>query len=94
MQGSHQERGIFDSWFPRALTLACLLALLGPVQGSMAETQADPPPNVILIIGDGMDDQQITIARNYLVGSNGKLTLDGLPVRSTAQVLTVDESDP
>ena len=94
MQGSHQERGIFDSWFPRALTLACLLALLGPVQGSMAETQADPPPNVILIIGDGMDDQQITIARNYLVGSNGKLTLDALPVRSTAQVLTVDESDP
>ena len=29
--------------------------------------------SVILIIGDGMDDHQITIARNYLVGSRGKL---------------------
>jgi alkaline phosphatase len=47
--------------------------------------------NVILIIGDGMDNHQITIARNYLVGSRGKLTLDQLPLRSTAQVLTVDD---
>ena len=46
--------------------------------------------NVILIIGDGMDDHQVTIARNYLVGSRGKLTLDQLPLRSTAQVLSVD----
>jgi alkaline phosphatase len=47
-----------------------------------------------LIIGDGMDDQQITIARNYLVGSAGRLTLDGLPFRAAVQVLTVDENDP
>jgi alkaline phosphatase len=50
--------------------------------------------NVILIIGDGMDNHQITIARNYLVGSRGKLTLDQLPHRSTAQVLTVDDENP
>lgn len=50
--------------------------------------------NVILIIGDGMDDHQITIARNYLVGSRGKLTLDQLSLRSTAQVLTVDDENP
>ena len=50
--------------------------------------------NVILIIGDGMDDHQVTIARNYLVGSRGKLTLDQLPLRSTAQVLTVDDENP
>jgi alkaline phosphatase len=50
--------------------------------------------SVILIIGDGMDDHQITIARNYLVGSRGKLTLDQLPLRSTAQVLTVDDVNP
>lgn len=47
--------------------------------------------NVVLIIGDGMDDQQITIARNYLVGSRGKLALDELPLRSVSQVLTVSE---
>lgn len=48
--------------------------------------------NVILIIGDGMDDQQITIARNYLKGAGGRLLLDDMPVRSAVQVLTVDEN--
>ncbi|MCZ6475451.1 MAG: alkaline phosphatase, partial [Gammaproteobacteria bacterium] len=51
-------------------------------------------PKVILIIGDGMDDQQITIARNYLVGSEGRLTLDQLPYRGAALVQTVAEDDP
>ena len=50
--------------------------------------------NVILIIGDGMDDNQITIARNYLVGSRSKLLVDKLPLRSAVQVLTVDEENP
>jgi alkaline phosphatase len=48
--------------------------------------------NVILIIGDGMDDQQITIARNYLLGAQGRLVIDNMPVRSVAQVLAVDEA--
>jgi alkaline phosphatase len=52
------------------------------------------PKNVILIIGDGMDDQQITIARNYLRGAGGRLAIDRLPIRSAVQVLTVDESNP
>ncbi len=52
------------------------------------------PANVILIIGDGMDDQQITIARNYLVGAQGQLTIDNLPIRGISQVLTVDEDTP
>ncbi len=50
--------------------------------------------NVILIIGDGMDDQQITAARNYLVGAFGQLNLDDLPKRSAAQVLTLNEAPP
>lgn len=50
--------------------------------------------NVILIIGDGMDDQQITVARNYLHGAQGKTILDTLPIRSAVQVLTVDNNDP
>ena len=53
------------------------------------------PRNVILIVGDGMDDQQITAARNYLKGLRGKLLLDELPLRSTSQILTVtDEVEP
>jgi alkaline phosphatase len=55
---------------------------------------ATPAKNIILIIGDGMDDQQITIARNYLKGPAGQLSLDTLPVRSSVSVLTVDENDP
>lgn len=53
-----------------------------------------PPRNVILVIGDGMDDQQITIARNYLVGAFGELNLDRLPLRGSAQVLTYEEELP
>lgn len=50
--------------------------------------------NVILIIGDGMDDHQITIARNYLSGVTGQLTLDTMARRSIAQVLTVSNMQP
>lgn len=62
---------------------------------------AEPPPpadvgapKLILVIGDGMDDQQITIARNYLVGNGGRLTLDELPFRGAALPQTLDEDDP
>lgn len=51
-------------------------------------------PKVILIIGDGMDDQQITIGRNYLVGQNGRLVVDDLTYRGSIQVQTVAEHDP
>jgi alkaline phosphatase len=61
-----------------------------------AELPAEPTPpnNVILIIGDGMDDHQITIARNYLVGATGRLTLDEMAHRGAVQVLTVSNEAP
>ena len=60
------------------------LALVG--LGYMPWAAGQPAPKVVIIIGDGMDDQQITIARNYLVGYDGRLTLDDMPVRSAVQV--------
>ncbi len=36
--------------------------------------------NVILLIGDGMGDSEITIARNYQVGAAGRLAMDSLPL--------------
>ena len=42
--------------------------------------------NVILLIGDGMGDSEITIARNYTVGAGGRLALDELPF--TGQMTT------
>jgi alkaline phosphatase len=76
----------------KALALALTGALL--FVASATAQNRDDRRNVILIIGDGMDDQQITIARNYLAGAQGKLVLDDMPVRSTSQVLTVDEQSP
>ena len=71
--------------------LALVAACDSPPAEQAIETAA---PSVILIIGDGMDDQQITIARNYLAGMNGRLTLDGMPYRGMVQVQTVQEDDP
>lgn len=50
--------------------------------------------NVILFIGDGMDEQQITAARNYFYGAQGKTVLDEMAIRSNVQVVTLDEKDP
>ena len=65
---------------PLLLVITCL----------SAHTLAEPR-HVILIIGDGMDEQQITIARNYLHGAGGELVLDTMPVRGAAQVLTIED---
>ncbi len=80
----------------------CLLAsLLLPGAGTLAQDntapQRDPiptaqPRQVILIIGDGMDEQQITIARNYLRGAAGQLLLDQMPLRSAVQIQTTQDN--
>lgn len=85
---SLDRSSICPPWASFCALIAVLLAF-GP-----AVAQAAPKGSVILIIGDGMDDQQITIARNALVGVRGKLLLDEMPLRSAAQVLTVAEDDP
>jgi len=68
--------------------LRCLLgcgllsAASGMAQDLPADTAGQAPRHVILIIGDGMDEQQVTIARNYLKGAAGRLLLDQMPLRS------------
>ncbi len=74
-------------------TASCVL-LATAASLSYAEDGAadsDGPRHVILIIGDGMDDQQITIARNYLSGAAGRLLLDEMPVRSSSQIMTIED---
>ncbi|MFF4606527.1 alkaline phosphatase [Streptomyces sp. NPDC001339] len=39
--------------------------------------------NVILLIGDGMGDSEITLARDYTVGANGRLNMDKFPLTGT-----------
>lgn len=50
--------------------------------------------NVILLIGDGMGDSEITIARNYHVGAAGRLSLDTLPLTGAMTTYAVQEAHP
>ncbi len=82
-----------------ALRMAVAAVSVATSLHSVAQTETkssveDERRNVILIIGDGMDDHQITIARNYLKGARGKLLLDQMPVRSASQILTQDNETP
>jgi alkaline phosphatase len=52
--------------------------------------ETDDPRSVILLIGDGFDDQHVTMGRNYLAGPDSRLLLDTMPVRGAVQVQTVD----
>ncbi|MCA6095212.1 alkaline phosphatase [Streptomyces sp. SCA3-4] len=46
--------------------------------------------NVILLIGDGMGDSEITLARNYTVGAGGRLHMDRLPMTGAYTTYAVD----
>jgi alkaline phosphatase len=50
--------------------------------------------NVILFIGDGMGDSEITIARNYHLGAAGRLNMDTLPLTGAYTTYAIEESDP
>ena len=50
--------------------------------------------NVILLIGDGLGDSEITLARNYLVGAGGRLALDKLPFTGQMTTYSVREDNP
>ncbi|MEV6286723.1 alkaline phosphatase [Kribbella sp. NPDC051770] len=50
--------------------------------------------NVILLIGDGMGDSEITIARNYQVGAAGRLSMDKLPLTGAYTTYAVQKNNP
>ncbi|GAA5195109.1 alkaline phosphatase [Microbacterium jejuense] len=51
--------------------------------------------NVILLIGDGMGDSEITIARNYQYGAGGELPgIDALPLTGQYTTYSVEKSGP
>ena len=50
--------------------------------------------NVVLFVGDGVDDHQLTIARNYLHGADGMFVFETFEHQAAAKVLTVLEEDP
>jgi alkaline phosphatase len=50
--------------------------------------------NVILFLGDGLGDSEITVARNYAVGAAGRLAMDALPFTGTYTTYSVQEREP
>jgi alkaline phosphatase len=50
--------------------------------------------NILLFIGDGMGDSEITAARNYAVGASGRLAMDTFPLTGEYTTYAVQESDP
>ena len=67
------------------------LFLAAFLSASVIATEASTPRSVILIIGDGFDDQHVTMGRNYLSGMSGELLLDQLPFRGAVQVETLSD---
>jgi len=50
--------------------------------------------NVILVIGDGMGDAEITMARNYQVGAGGRLHMDRVPQTGAMTTYALLEENP
>ncbi|MFD7072154.1 alkaline phosphatase [Streptomyces sp. NPDC059913] len=48
--------------------------------------------NVILLIGDGMGDSEITLARDYTVGAAGRLNMDKFPLTGAYTTYAVHEN--
>ncbi len=62
--------------------------------GVQAAVQNGRAKNVILFLGDGMGDSEITIARNYQVGANGRLAMDNVSLTGAYTTYALSESNP
>jgi alkaline phosphatase len=63
-------------------------------QAAKHAVKGGPARNVILLLGDGMGDSEITIARNYQVGANGRLAMDTLPLTGAYTTYAVQKDNP
>jgi alkaline phosphatase len=73
----------------RCLSLVFIFICSAYSFAETADSSTVGPRSVILLIGDGFDDQHVTMGRNYLVGPDDTLLLDSLPIRGAVQVQTV-----
>lgn len=93
-------------WTVSAAAFAAAAVLsLAPVSGSQIERGTQAPKvadlisyeraqNIILFIGDGMGDSEITAARYYAVGASGRLAMDSLPFTGAYTTWSVEEDAP
>ena len=50
--------------------------------------------HVIMFLGDGMGDSEITVARNYQFGANARMAMDTLPLTGEYTTYALQESNP
>ncbi|MFD7663871.1 alkaline phosphatase [Streptomyces sp. NPDC059788] len=84
----------------RRLTRAAVALLVAAAVPALTSATADgagaggtgprAARNVILLIGDGMGDSEITLARDYTVGAGGRLNMDHFPSTGTYTTYSVD----
>ena len=73
---------------------------ISALAGHATAQDATPMPaagvakHVILFLGDGMGDSEITIARNYYAGADGRLWMDTLPSTGEYTTYAVQEDRP
>ncbi|WP_425423896.1 alkaline phosphatase [Streptomyces catenulae] len=79
-------------WAVGALTVALAAgAVVSTTADADSGDRSKRAKNVILLVGDGMGDSEITLARDYTVGAGGRLHMDGFPQTGTYTTYSVDE---
>jgi alkaline phosphatase len=88
MRAKRKHLALFATMALAALTAVGAVAAAHPWAGDEADDNSreikklidsDKPKNVILLIGDGMGDSEITLARYYGKGAAGTLNMETLP---------------
>jgi alkaline phosphatase len=75
-------------------TLASAHGQQDPSSAARAAIDGGKARNVIMFLGDGMGDSEITLARNYTLGAAGRLAMDTLPLTGEYTTYAVDQADP
>ncbi|MFI1972950.1 alkaline phosphatase [Streptomyces cinnamoneus] len=85
------------AWGAAALLVAGIAvpaAAAASEHGGQSDVSSHGPKkakNVILLIGDGMGDSEITLARDYTVGAAGRLNMDKFPMTGSYTTYSVDK---
>ena len=93
------EGGIMTTLAVATFGLAGTFAATQPQRATRGEGVRDAVDggrarNVILFLGDGMGDSEITVARNYQVGAAGRLWMDTLPFTGEYTTFALQEGNP
>ncbi|MFE5738871.1 alkaline phosphatase [Streptomyces celluloflavus] len=89
------RRGL--AWGAAALLVAGVAVPAAAYASDSGQSVAHTPKskqakNVILLIGDGMGDSEITLARDYTVGAAGRLNMDKFPSTGAYTTYAVDKN--